>query len=574
MAGLAELTAPADGHVWSFAVPDWVERLKSGTSLVPDLPLDAKEAARAVTVFNNLRLPDVPGQPLLKDAAGEWVRDIVRALFGSLGVDGVRRVPEIFTLVPKKNSKTTNGAAIMITALLFNQRPRAEFLLIGPTQEIADLAFKQAAGMIEADRDGYLQKRFQIREHTKEIIDLRNKAFLKIKTFDMKVMTGAKPVGVLIDELHILGSMAQARRVIGQIRGGLMANPESFLIIITTQSDEPPAGVFKEELQYARAIRDGRIKGQMLPMLYEFPEEMQTSKVWLDQNNWPMVLPNLGLSIQLDRLVTEFNKAKDKSEEELRRWASQHLNVEIGLGLHSDRWRGADYWLLAQDPGLTLDELIERSEVCTMGIDGGGLDDLLGLTVLGRDKESKNWLSWSRAWCQRDVLELRKEIAPRLEDFEKEGTLTICDDPTEDVMGVADIAEQLFEAGMLPEKYAIGLDPVGIAALLTEMAGRGLDNEMFSAIGQGYRLNGAIKGAERKLKDGTLRHDGSLLMNWCVGNCKTELSGSAVVITKKQSGTAKIDPVISLFNAFQLMARNPEAAGGPSVYEKRGALII
>lgn len=570
MAGHAELTIPG----WDFSVPDWVERLKRGTSMVPDLPLDAVEAARAVTVFNNLRLPDVPGQPLLKDAAGEWVRDIVRALFGSLGADGIRRVPEIFALVPKKNSKTTNGAAIMITALLFNMRPRAEFLLIGPTQEIADLAFKQASGMIDADSENYLQKRFQIREHTKEIIDRRNKAFLKIKTFDMKVMTGAKPVGVLIDELHILGSMHQARRVIGQIRGGLMANPESFLIIITTQSDEPPAGVFKEELQYARAVRDGTIQGQMLSILYEFPEEMQASRAWLDRKTWPMVLPNLGLSIQMDRLVTDHQKAKDKSEEELRRWASQHLNVEIGLGLHSDRWRGADYWLLAQDPGLTLDDLIARCEVCTMGIDGGGLDDLLGLSVLGRERETNNWLAWSHGWCQRDVLDLRKEIAPKLQDFADEGTLTICDDPTEDVVDVADIAERLFEAGKLPEKYGIGLDPVGIAALVSEMSARGLDDEMFSAIGQGYRLNGAIKGAERKLKDGTLRHDGSLLMNWCVGNCKTELSGSAVVITKKKSGTAKIDPVIALFNAFQLMCRNPVAAGGPSVYQKRGALIL
>jgi len=131
---------------WDFACPDWADRLKDGKSIVPDLPLDDAEAARAVAIFNKLRLPDVPGQPELRDAAGEWQRDIVRALFGSVQ-DGVRHVPELLLMVPKKSSKTTMGAALTITALLMNQRPRAEMIYVGPTQEVADLAFQQTVGM-------------------------------------------------------------------------------------------------------------------------------------------------------------------------------------------------------------------------------------------------------------------------------------------------------------------------------------------------------------------------------------------------------------------------------------------
>lgn len=561
---MGEPADPLAEASWTFACPDWVERLKTGRSLVPDLPLDTDEADRAVGIFNRLRLPDVVGQPTMADAAGDWFRDIVRAAFGSLDAEtGMRHVAEILALVPKKNSKTTGGAGIMLTALLMNQRPRAEFLLVGPTQEIADLAFSQAAGMIEADEEGYLQKRFLIQEHVKTILDRKNKARLKIKTFDPKVMTGSKPVMVLLDELHLMSGFSYASRVLGQIRGGLMANPESLLLVITTQSDMPPAGVFRQELQYARGVRDGRItkRVRMLPVLYEFPEKMQTdpAKPWANPANWPMVTPNINRSIDIERLLDDYEKAREKGEEEVRRWASQHLNVEIGLGLHVDRWRGADYWLDASEKSLTLETLMARSEVVIVGIDGGGLDDLLGLAVIGRRKDGKGWLLWNRAWVQSDVLKLRKDIAERLCDFEREGDLVFCKTPTQDIEEVADIVETLLKAGLLPEEYAVGIDPQGVTALVDELAARGVGDKQMTAIVQGFRLSRSVWGTERKLKDGTLRHAGSRLMAWCVGNAKAEQRGNAVLITKETAGKAKIDPLIASFNAVDLMSRNPEA---------------
>ena len=44
---------------WVFACPDWSERLRDGRSLVPDLPLLTEKAARAVAIFDNLRVPDI-----------------------------------------------------------------------------------------------------------------------------------------------------------------------------------------------------------------------------------------------------------------------------------------------------------------------------------------------------------------------------------------------------------------------------------------------------------------------------------------------------------------------------------
>lgn len=571
----AELTA---APVWDFSCPDWEERLRDGRSLVPDLPLDAAEAERAVAIFDRLRLPDVPEQPAMADGAGEWFRDIIRAIFGSLQPNGERVVREVFALVPKKNSKTTGGAGIMLAALLMNKRPNAEFLLVGPTQEIADLAFSQASGMVEADPEGFLAKRFHVQEHKKTIVDRRTGAFLKVKTFDMKVMTGSKPVAVLVDEEHIIATYSYASRVMRQIRGGMIANPESFLVIITTQSDQPPMGCFKADLTHAREIRDGkRPGGRKLPILYEFSEAMQTAPdaPWRDPANWPMVLPNLGLSITIERLLEEYKDAAEKGGDEERIWASQHLNVEIGLAMHADRWRGADYWLAAAETGLSLEAVLARSEVVTVGIDGGGLDDLLGLAVMGRDRSTGDWLLWSRAWCDEVVLERRKDIAEQLRDFERAGDLVICGaaNGLHDLTEVQDIILDIDARGLLPEEGAIGVDTLGMPTMEDALREIGLETPKVAAVHQGVMLNGVILAMERRLKERTLRHCGQGVAGWCVGNAKAVLKGSAVTIEKAAAGRAKIDVLVAAFNAYSMMARGPKAKG-QTVYRERGFLTI
>src|ERR1017187_3798348 len=111
---------------WDLSCLDWQERLRSGHPPIPDLPLDKLAADQAVNVYNRLRLHDVIGTPTRGEAGGEWFRQaVVRPLFGSIDPEtGERFIREIFLLVPKKNDKTGGGAAVMMTALFLNKRPR------------------------------------------------------------------------------------------------------------------------------------------------------------------------------------------------------------------------------------------------------------------------------------------------------------------------------------------------------------------------------------------------------------------------------------------------------------------
>jgi phage terminase large subunit-like protein len=233
------------------------------------------------------------------------------------------------------------------------------------------------------------------------------------------------------------------------------------------------------------------------------------------------------------------------------------------MNLRSDRWAGADFWAGAGDPAVTLDYLLSRSDVVTVGIDGGGLDDLLGLGVVGRERETGRWLSWCKAWAHPSVLERRKSEAARFLDFAKDGDLSLVERVGDDVDELVSIVAEVAASGLLDK---IGVDQHGLGGILDGLVGSEdepgpVSMDDIIGISQGWKLQGAIKTAERKLANKTLVHGGRPMMAWCVGNAKVVQVGNAVSITKQASGTAKIDPLMGLFNAVQLMALNPAGKG-------------
>ncbi|GAA6190882.1 terminase large subunit [Phaeobacter sp. NW0010-22] len=557
---------------WDTAVLDWEDRILNGLSLIPDLPLFDEVADKALRIFKRLMVPDLPGTPTFGEICEEWVFDFVRVIFGSYDPETKRRMlREFFLLVPKKNGKSAISAGIILVAAIMNERPQAELYLIAPTQKIAGIAFKTASGMIALDDE--LKKLFKVQTHQKQITHLVTEAVIMILSADGDVVTGSKGCYILVDETHVLGSKYKAPDVFLELRGGLKSRPEGFFLQITTQSKDRPTGQYEKELQTARAVRDGELRLPMLAVMYELPRDMVEKKLWRDPKTWGLVNPNLGRSVFLEDLVNDLRKADREGPEALALFASQHLNVEVGIGTNTGRWIGAVYWLPAAKP-ITLESIMETSDVCVVGVDGGGLDDLLGVGVLGRHAETRSWQHWGKAWADRDVLELRKSIAPELQKLADEDDLTLVDNIEEDAIPeIVEICLKLRRAGLMPEEDGIGMDPEGVAKIVDALIEAGFSIEDIRAISQGYKLNAAIKAAPVKLKNGSLVHCGQRMMTWCVGNAKTEARGNAVIVTKAQSGTAKIDPLMSLFNCIQLMSWNP-VASGKSVYQTRGALVI
>lgn len=593
---------------WTTACPDWEARIVERRSLVPFEPLYPKEAAEALAVFKSLRMVDVPGRPTFGEACEPFVFDFVAAIFGSYDArTGKRLITEFMLLISKKNGKSTIAAAIMVTALVRNWRELAELIILAPTIKVAGNSFKPAAAMVRADPK--LDAMMHIITNERTIRHRVTQAELKVVAADSGTVGGSKAGFVLVDELWLFGKRPDADAMFEEATGGLASRDEGFVVYLTTHSDEPPAGVFKEKLEYFRDVRDGKIEDPTcFGMLYEWPEALIESQAYLKPENFYVTNPNLGRSVNESYITGKLRKAaagevdEDGDTGSMQVVLAKYLNVEIGTRLRRDRWRGADYWDAAADPTLTLPALLERCEVVVVGVDGGGMDDLYGLCVAGRESGTGRWLYWFKAWCWPEALQRRKAIAPRLKDFQADGDLVICaaevpvaesDGPAladwadreenyavpQDIREIVEIIAEVKASGKMPAAGAVGVDPQGITDLVDELALIGLasgsTSEPVWSIGQGFRLMSAVVGLARKLKFGGAVHNGSNLMAWCVGNAKEEIGRQTVMLVKNAPGGAKIDPLMAAMNATKLLEMNPEAASDAvSIYETRGLVRI
>ncbi|EAR4666096.1 terminase large subunit [Salmonella enterica] len=539
---------------WTTACPEWESLLVAKQSIIPP-PIFPDQAEQALGIFKELRVSDLPGKPTFGECSEEWVFDFVNAIFGGYEAEtGKQLIREYGLLISKKNTKSTIAAGIMLTALILCWREDEEHLILAPTKEVADNSFKPAAGMIRADNE--LSDMFQIQDHIRTITHRVTRNTLKVVAADTDTVSGKKSGRILVDELWLFGKRANAEAMFMEALGGQVSRNEGWVIFLTTQSDEPPAGVFKERLDYWRAVRDGKINDlKTLGVLYEFPDSMVESKAYLEPKNFYITNPNIGRSVSEEWIADQLLKNQNKTDGTLQQFLAKHLNIEIGLNLRSDRWAGVDFWE-PQIRQVTFSDILQRAEVATVGIDGGGLDDLLGLYIIGRDKETREWIGWGHAWAHEIAVRRRKSEESRFNDFVKAGDLTIVKRVGQDTEEVAEYVSRINDAELLDK---IGIDPSGVGQILDSLVEAEIPEDSVVGVSQGWRLGGAIKTTERKLAEGVLIHGGQPLMAWCVGNARVEPKGNAILITKQASGKGKIDPLMALFNAVSLMALNPEA---------------
>lgn len=463
------------------------------------------------------------GQPLMLE---DWQKAIVGCLFGWLRPDGTRRYREAYIGVPRKNGKTTLAAAVVLLPTYLDAEVGQENYCVAGEREQARLCFDTAKHMIEDA--AWLRDRTNLFKYSIETKEGRN--VIRALTASPESKHGLNPHAVVSDELHV----QRTRDLVDAMKTGMGARRQPLLVHITTAGYDRET-VCWEVYEYAGKVRDGVIADpSFLPVIYEAEERDD----WHDEKVWAKANPNLGVSVSLDFLRAEHERAKSTPAYE-NTFKRLYLNLwteQVTRFIVMDQWRacGTDW---------SGEHMLGRE--CFGGLDLSTKIDLTAFVLVFRLDDDFHVLPWF--WIPAEMAaqrEKRDRVPYRM--WAREGWVTMTPGNAIDHDTVIEHIKTLAKSYQIRE---VAFDPYNSQHVVNTLQDAGLSLVEFPQTIQHF--NEPCKELQRLIVERKLVHGNHPVMDWNASNVEVKVDANQNLRPVKPKSFRRIDGVVALIMALR-----------------------
>ena len=493
---------------------------------------DEEKARRAVEFFHK-DLTHVKGAKARTPFYLEpWEQAIIANLFGWVDKDtGFRRYQECLLYVPRKNGKTIMAAGIVLFLTFMDDETGAEVYGAASEYKQASLVFDHARGMVEHNPE--LLDRCTVYKGQAKAIQLgaeTDYSTYRVISADAGSAHGFSAHGAVIDELHTHNTADLFNTL--QTSTGTRDQP---LIVSLTTADYDRESLCNEKHDYACKVRDGVVVDpRFLPIVYEVPQDADwtSPKVWAEAN------PNLGVSLKLEYLQRECQRAQVQPTYE-NTFKRLHLNMKTEQDV---RWLSLAQWDACG--GEVLEADLQGCE-CFAGLDLSSTTDVTALSLMFPDDDG-GYVGLFRFWipAANAVERERRDRVP----YETWGRQGLMDTTPGNVVDYDRIRVSINE---LKEQYdirEIAIDRWNSTHLQRQLMDDGFEIVPF---GQGYAsMSSPTKELERLVIEGAFRHGDHPVLRWMAGNVMVEMDSAGNLKPAKDKSTEKIDGIVATVMAL------------------------
>ena len=476
------------------------------------------------------------GKPLLLQP---WQKQWLHSLYGTLKPDGTRQYRTTLLAIPRGNAKSTTAAGIALKGLMEGE-PGGENYSCAADREQARLVWEIASGMVQ--QSPFLSRHLKL--YRNAIVRPATHSTYKALSAEAFTKHGLNPHVVVFDELH-----AQKSRELHDVMATAMGKRSQPIMAYLTTAGFDRKSVCWEVWKYAEAVAAGTIKdATFLPAVYAAPPDAD----WKDEKTWAIANPNLGVSVRVDFLRQECQKAV-----ELPAYENTFRQLYLNQWTEQDtRWLRMDHWAAG---AMECPVSLEGRE-CWAGLDLATTFDTTAFVLLFPLDDGKYWVE-PHFWIPSENLQqrVRRDKVP-YDAWARQGLLTVTDG------NVTDFDRVRADINALAQKYnirQIAIDRWNATQLANQLQGDGLSVIGF---GQGYgSMSGPSKQLEAMVVGGKLLHDGNPVLAWQAGNVAIQQDTSVGNIKpSKARSTERIDGIVSLVMAIgvyasQEISSDPEA---------------
>ena len=528
--------------------PNWTRPLvtTAGQNIPADAYFDQEAADKAVQYFTLLKHHKGRwyGQPFVLEPWQE--HEVVRPLFGWMRADGRRLYSECYLEVPRKNGKSTMSAGLAGKLAFADKEPGAEVYSAAADRDQAAIVFDGLKEMMAPSPGIFPPKRFEV--FKRSIVDRKWGRTYKVLSADVGTKHGLNAHGVVVDELHVQPN----RDLVDVLATSMGSRTQPMFVSITT------AGVGQENICFekhdltvrAADLEDETVEPFFLGIIYACPKEAD----WTDPAMWAMANPNLGVSVSIEFLAQECDRAKNVPAYQntfrrlyLNQWTAQR-----------DRWLDMTWW----DKGKRAIQVLERDK-CYGGLDLASTTDLAAfLKVVPKPYSGPRgeFHVVSDFWLPTDALQERerRDRVP-YQHWIDEGLIH---GTHGNVIDYDHITQTLKHSRDTYDLQEIGFDRWGATKLVQTMQEMGLK---VVPIGQGYAsMSAPMKDLITIVMDCQIVHGGNPVLRWMADNVTVEMDPAGNIKPNKRKSTGRIDGIVALIMALDRAMREYQ---GSSVYD-------
>lgn len=539
-------------------VPDeWVELLRLVPGYDPFVGADAagcwfdvEDAQEAIDFFPRVLTHiegDKAGSPFVLEL---WQKAIVGNLFGWKRRDvrgrTVRRYREVLLYIPRKQGKSLLAAGIGLLVFFMDDEAGQQDYLAAADKEQAGFLFRMMRGMVE--RQPALSKRCRVyggnaqAGQAKSLVK-QDGSFLRVLSADADTKHGGNSHLVLIDELHA----QPGRDLVDVLSTSFGARTQPLLMCISTADFDRPS-ICNEKHKYASEVRDNPQKDMaFLPVIYE----AELLDDWTDPAVWAKANPNLGVSVSLEYLTRECERAKSIPEYE-NTFRRLHLGQRTQQDVRAIPLR---LWDAGGEP-FDLSEL--EGQPCFAGLDFGWRDDYAALVFVFPNQEGTAVRVVPHFWIPKEGK--RDLLSEPARGFIARGILNVTSGNSTDM---EEIYQTVRDARDRFNLKKMAIDPNNARKQAQDLMSEGIDVLEFYQSKRNY--SEPWKWMIAALKDTRLHHNAHPILRWMAGNTAVEIDGLDGVMPKKKKSNEKIDGICAMcmaLGAWLIEPKAPDASGG------------
>lgn len=512
------------GELERLAVERHLRDLENATEM--GLYFDEKAAKIALSFFTFLR--HFKGEWAGREFELEdWQCFIVWCVFGWKTKDGRRRFNYANVEVARKNGKTTFAAGIALYMMVLDGEQGAEVYSAAVDKEQACICWDAAKAMIE--QSPVLSKYLNV---WRDSITMESTASsYKPLSKESKNKDGLSPHCAICDEMHAWST----DDIYNLITSGMGARRQPLVFSITTAGFNMSLPYYSMRCHYVDILRGIKQEENTFCIIF-CPDKGDD---WKDPETWYKASPNLGISVYMDYMQKEFERAVNKGSTTEVNFKTKNLNMWVDA---PDVWI-QDEKVLRCDYGTKEDNLLGQE--CWGGIDLASHVDINSLALYFPNLPHPTfrfyfWIPEGKVLQKEDRVDYRQWI--------KEGWVNVTPGDVIDIdFMVADIS------GIL-KKYDvknISFDP----AKAYHGVIQGLQKEGFDGVldefGQGIQnMSEPTKKVEADVTAGVIDLMNNPVIRWMFRNVVVYRDANDNIKLDKKRSIEKIDGVVTMAMAY------------------------